>query len=185
MVAQHDGEVLRHIIITLFLSVFAVTFVAAPKGTPGCSCSSTRKVNSNVVATGIVAPPKSLVKRDAPPLMSPESAPPKVEQMIFRDDESGITFTFESDGQHVTATNKEGKVLWRRNPAVETGMKGFSKGDQTVWPTICSAGPPTDWMVELMRERGKQGAYIGISFNTKYFGLLEIATGDYTSMGSD
>jgi hypothetical protein len=105
--------------------------------------------------------------------------------MTLKDQDSGTIFYFESDGQHVTALDKDGAVLWHKNPVEEGGLKGSSVDGKTAWPTICAAGPPLGWMVKTMQDRGKHGEYLGISFNTREFGLLDKLTGEYTHMGRD
>jgi hypothetical protein len=105
--------------------------------------------------------------------------------MTLKDEKAGVIFYFESDGQHVTALDKDGKVLWHRNPVEEAMLKGFAKDGKTVRPIILFAGPPLDWMLKVMRNRGKKGEYIAISISTKAFGLLDKQTGEFTHMGSD
>ena len=59
--------------------------------------------------------------------------------MALRNDRSGVIFYFETAGQHVTAIDKEGKLLWHKNVVAGTPIQGFSKNGATVWPTICYA----------------------------------------------
>jgi hypothetical protein len=94
-------------------------------------------------------------------------------------------FYFESDGQYVAAIDKDGKVLWHKNPAEEAGLKGFTKGDKVVRPVIIYACPPLDWMLRAMKDRGKTGEYLTVTFSTKAFGLLDKQTGGFTYLGSD
>jgi len=105
--------------------------------------------------------------------------------MTLKDEKTGVLFYFESDGQHVSAIDKDGTVQWHKNPVEEAKLMGFSKEGKTVWPTVCQAGPPLDWMVKAMWDKGKKGEYIAISFNTKDFGLLDKQTGEFTHMGRD
>jgi hypothetical protein len=93
---------------------------------------------------------------------------------------------FESDGQHVAALDKDGQVLWHKNPAEElAASKSFKKGAKVMRPVIVYAGPPHDWMLRVMKERGKEGQYVAITFSTKAFGLLDKQTGGFTFLGND
>lgn len=97
--------------------------------------------------------------------------------MTLKDEQSGTLFYFESDGQHVTAFDRDGAVLWHKNPVEEARLKGFSKDGKSAWPIICYAGPPL--------EPGKRGKYLTITFSTKDFGLLDKQTGTFTLLGRD
>ena len=127
----------------------------------------------------------SVVRRDVPPPSDPCEPLAKLNPITLKDDSSGTLFYFESDGQNVAALDKEGNVLWQKNPADEAALKGWKKGDKIVRPVIIFAGPPLDWMLRVMKQRGENGEYISIGFSTKEFGLLDKQTGKYTSMGSD
>jgi hypothetical protein len=124
-------------------------------------------------------------RRDAPPVFIPGTAPPTVKPMVLRDDTSGVLFYFESDGQHITAIGRDGRILWHRNPVEEAGLKGIAKDGKAIWPAIHYAGPPQDWMIKAMQAQGKTGAYIAISLNTKDFGLVDRQNGAFTFMGRD
>ncbi len=122
------------------------------------------------------------VRREAPPPSAPGDPPPKVKPMTLKADKSGTVLYFESDGQHVAALDKDGQVLWHKNPAEE--LKRFKKGDKAMRPVIVYAGPPLDWMLRAMKERGKK-EYVAITFSTKAFGLLDKQTGEFTFLGND
>jgi hypothetical protein len=165
--------------------LFIITFVAAPRAQPGCSCSSPPPVADDAAAAKPAPSPRHQARRDSPPLIAPGDAPPEVKPTVLKDEQSGTLFYFESDGQHVTAIDKNGNVLWHRNPVKEGGIKGLSREGKTVWPTIVFAGPPVDWMLKVMKDRGKKGECFAVGFNTKDFGVLDKQTGEYTSMGRD
>jgi hypothetical protein len=58
----------------------------------------------------------------------PASAPaPKVRPMIFKDETSGRLFYFENDGQHVAAIDKDGKILWHKNPVEEGKLPKYGQ----------------------------------------------------------
>jgi len=168
----------------LLLCFLFISLVAARHGTPGCSRSSPSK-SADDEKTGSRSSAGNAARRDVlAPLMAPGDLPPKVKPMALKDENSGVIFYFESDGQTVTAISKEGAILWHRNPVAERGIKGYTKDGKTSWPTIYHAGTPLDWMIKVMAERGEHSEYIAIGL-VKEFGLLDKRTGDYTFMGSD
>ena len=176
---------MRCIATAFILCLLLLPLGTAPSGGPSCSCSSSSpQVNSGGEAQPVPAP-QSQVRREAPPLYAPGTPPPKVKPMTLKDEQSGTLFYFESDGQHVTAIDKDGAVLWHKNPVEEAGLKGFSKDGKNAWPTICYAGPPPVWTVKGMQVRGKREEYLAVTFSTKQFGLLEKQTGAFTLLGSD
>ena len=56
----------------------------------------------------------------------------------YRDPESGTVFYVESDGRHVAAIDRNGKLLWVRNPFVEGGLCPY----RSAHPYIYWIGPP-------------------------------------------
>ena len=94
----------------------------------------------------------------------------------FKDKESGITFYVESDGRHVAALNAEGKILWHRDPFVEAKLEPY----RFERPVIVFIGQPHPTSIE-----DRKGKFIAISFNSSQFGILDVATGNFTFLGND
>jgi hypothetical protein len=67
-----------------------------------------------------------------------EKATPPALPSTYRDPESGTVFYVESDGRHVAAIDRNGKLLWVRNPFVEGGLCPY----RSAHPYIYWIGPP-------------------------------------------
>src|SRR5260370_2525672 len=67
------------------------------------------------------------VKREPPPPAAPDVPLPKIKPMAFKDAKTGILVYFESDGLTAAAIDKDGKVLWHKNPAEKSAVTGFTK----------------------------------------------------------
>jgi hypothetical protein len=139
----------------------------------------------------------------------PASAP--VALPTYLDAQSGITFYAESDGRHLVALDPNGKVLWVRNPFVDSNMCPY----RSAHPYISWIGPPGGgfgWhylepfvptpdekanasiVKELNDEitRGRKAPrpsdnarFIGLAFNSSNFGYMNIENGDYYDMGQN
>lgn len=131
--------------------------------------------------------------------------------LSYRDVDSGTTLYVESDGRHVAAIDKDGKLLWVRNPFVDSNLCPY----RSAHPYISWIGPPggtygrhylgpftptpdakanIDIEKELNREfddsrKGTRPAagsrFIGLSFNTTQMGYLNIQDGEFYFMGQD
>jgi hypothetical protein len=95
----------------------------------------------------------------------------------YKDLHTNITLQVEPDGRHVTATSPEGKVLWRRNPFVDAKMQPYRQAR----PIIRKLEPASEWA--LAHFPGK--AVVGINFSSSQFGVIDLATGDFTYLGQD
>ncbi len=169
---------------SVYLGLLMIPLAAALAGKSGCSSipsSKGRGINGAVPA----GTPQNLVRCTAPPRFVSGDSPPSVQPMALKVEATGLTFYFESDGQHVAAIDSNGNVLWHRNPVPERGIKGFSEDGKSSLPIIIAAGRPLAWMLRVMAEHGKHGDYLAIGFTNKEFGLLDQHTGEYTSMGND
>ena len=129
----------------------------------------------------------------------------------YRDAQSGITFYVESDGRHLVALGANGKVLWVRNPFVDSDMCPY----RSAHPFISWIGPPGGgfgWHhlepfvptpdekanASIIRDLNGQIAggrkvsrpsdkarFIGLAFNSSNFGYVNIENGDYYDMGQN
>jgi hypothetical protein len=66
------------------------------------------------------------VKRESPLPTAPDVPLPKIKPMAFKDAKTGILAYFESDGLTAAAIDNDGKVLWHKNPAEKTAVRGFT-----------------------------------------------------------
>lgn len=110
-----------------------------------------------------------------PPTAHPEK------RLNYRVANSGILFYAELDRKHIVAMDKKGKVLWRRNMIDQLHSKDWL-GKPVVMVLI---DKPHDWELEVMKERGKKGEYVGVLFSNRQFGVIDQSDGSYTSMGND
>jgi hypothetical protein len=98
--------------------------------------------------------------------------------LTYRDSASQTIYYVESDGRHVSAINKEGKILWHKNPFVDAGLKPY----RVERPVIVNIGPAQKWMLDAMKGKGD---FIQINFNSSQAGVLNTATGEFRFMGQD
>jgi hypothetical protein len=128
----------------------------------------------------------------------------------YRDPTSGDTFYVESDGRHLAAVDKNGKLLWVRNPFVDSGMCPYRSAHPyigwmgPVWGYPHADNAPFDSIrdaktneavakeLDLEIERGrkarqpKSGArFIGLWFNSSQQGYVDISNGDFYEMGQN
>jgi hypothetical protein len=94
----------------------------------------------------------------------------------FKDKESGVVYYLESDGRHVAAIDREGKLLWNRDPFVEAKLEPY----RFERPVIVSMGEPHAWMI-----KGRKGKFILINFNSTQAGILSAEKGDFIFLGQD
>jgi len=139
------------------------------------------------------------------------NGPPPGPSLSYRDVDSGTTFYVESDGRHIAAIDKDGKLLWVRNPFVDSnlcpyrsahpyigwiGAPGGSYGRRYLGPftPMPDAKANEEIEKELNREfdRDRKGMrpaagsrFIGLSFNTTQMGYVNIQDGEFYFMGQD
>ncbi len=104
--------------------------------------------------------------------------------LAYRDVKSEIIVYVESDGRHVTAISKEGKILWLKNPFQDAGLKPY----RVDYPQIIYIGPPQKWMLQSLEDEDRENAkyiFIGIDFNSSQFGVINLSNGQFTFMGQD
>ena len=97
---------------------------------------------------------------------------------VYRDSTSGTTFYVESDGHHVAAISKEGKLLWVRDPFKDAKLEFY----RTYTPQIVSIGKTTWWGEGPPT---KVDPSIIITYNSSQFGALKISNGDFLFLGQN
>ncbi len=96
----------------------------------------------------------------------------------YRDPATGITFYVESDGLHVAAISKEGKILWVRDPFHDAKLEDY----RTHNPRIVFVGKGS-WFDKGRRRKDVRA--IGIGFNSSQFGAMRISDGEFLFLGQD
>ncbi len=95
--------------------------------------------------------------------------------LSYRDAESGILFLVESNRHHVVAVDKDGKILWARQPATDGKLPPYSE-------TYPCPNPAITWIGASTVPRPNS---VGISFNSRQAGALDLKAGDLTFLGQD
>jgi hypothetical protein len=129
-----------------------------------------------------------------------DRAPPPEPPFSYRDPKSRITFYVESDGRHLAATDESGKLLWVRNPFVDSNMCPYRSAHPYIIELRAadpiSRNPDVDAGIreELKGEfqRGRKGVlpqsddrFISLRFGSSNFGYVNIRNGDYYDMGQN
>ena len=100
--------------------------------------------------------------------------------IAYADASLKTVFYVECDGRHVSAITFDGQVLWTRNPFVDGKLEPYRFAE----PKIVRIGPskglgPSGWKPD------SKATYIGITFNSTQFGIMNAATGDFADGGRD
>jgi len=97
----------------------------------------------------------------------------------YRDTATGITFYVESDGLHIAAISRDGKILWVRDPFHDAKLSDY----RTHNPKIVAIGGGGSWYVNGHRQR--QVSAIRITFNSSQFGVVRMSDGAFQIQGQD
>ena len=101
----------------------------------------------------------------------------------YKDPESCIIFYVESDGRHLAAIDREGKILWHRDPFADAKLPIYPKYHLTNNTRIVYVGKvPEDEREYFAR---KQRKMIRINFISSQFGAVDIKTGQFEFLGQD
>jgi hypothetical protein len=107
--------------------------------------------------------------------------PRPTKPLAFKDSMTGILIYAESDGRHVAGIDRDGKILWHRNPFEDAKLEPY----RTRRPVVSFIGHAHESTLRTMKSRGKQGPFVGLSFNSTQSGLLDVKTGDFFFIGQD
>jgi hypothetical protein len=97
---------------------------------------------------------------------------------VYKEPTSGTILYVESDGLHVCAISKEGRILWNKNPFQDARLEPYRFSQ----PQIIYVGPAQKWMLERVRSKSD---FIQIQYNSTQTGILNILTGEFEFMGQD
>ncbi len=110
-----------------------------------------------------------------------EGDPLPTKPLAFKEAKTGILLYAESDGRHIEGIDRDGKILWHKNPFEDAKLKPY----RTRRPVVSYIGEAPDWMLRSMKSRGKKGPFVGLSFNSSQSGALDVTTGEFFFMGQD
>jgi hypothetical protein len=96
--------------------------------------------------------------------------------VAYVDKKLRIVFYAESDGRHLSAIDFDGRVLWTRNPFVDAHLKPYRVAE----PRIVGIYRPLPWMVE-----GQKRSFVAIEFESTQFGVVDVKSGQFFSLGQD
>jgi hypothetical protein len=96
--------------------------------------------------------------------------------VAYSDKKLQRVFYVESDGQHLSCIDFEGKVMWTRVPFVDARLKPYRMEK----PRIVSIGQPLPWMVAKTK-----GTFVAITFESTQFGIVDADSGTFYSLGQD
>jgi hypothetical protein len=97
---------------------------------------------------------------------------------VYRDAHSGTLYYVESDGRHVAAISRVGKLLWVRDPFMDAHLEPY----RTDNPQIISIGEATWWGEG---PPSKFRGYVIITYNSSQFGALNRSNGDFQFLGQN
>jgi hypothetical protein len=98
----------------------------------------------------------------------------------YLDPQTRIVFYVETDGRHLSAIGPDGKLLWTRNPYVDTGSRYYRRKE-----VIDYVGPLSGDYSRDFKKRNVVGPFISISFDSTQFGAVDVKTGDFFNLGQD
>jgi hypothetical protein len=96
----------------------------------------------------------------------------------YREPATGMTFYVESDGLHIAALSRAGKILWVRDPFHDAKLSDY----RTHKPQIVFVGKGS-WAANGDRRRNVPA--IQIRFNSSQFGAMRISDGAFQLYGQD
>lgn len=103
----------------------------------------------------------------------------------YRDRATKIVCRVQPDRQHVIAYGPDGKVLWSRDVSAEVDYEGGPFRIPKA-PTIFFIGPTNAWTLKIMKDRGNgSGHFVGVTFASGIFGVIDLKNGDFTLVGQD
>jgi len=96
----------------------------------------------------------------------------------YVDKKLGVVIYAESDGKHLSAIDLEGRVLWTRSPFSDAHLKPYRVAE----PRIVHVYAPLPWMREGAK---KTDTFIALEFESTQFGVVDLKSGKFFSLGQD
>src|SRR5882724_6639060 len=97
---------------------------------------------------------------------------------VYKDPSSGTILYVETDGRHVAAISRDGKLLWNKDPRKDARLTFY----RTEKPQIVYIGPV---LKSQLAAGEKPQMFVGISFNNSQFGVMRIRDGEFIFGGQD
>jgi hypothetical protein len=97
---------------------------------------------------------------------------------VYKDTVTGALLYVESDGRHVAAISRDGKLLWSRDPFKDAHLEFY----RTEKPQIVYIGKASKAGIAAAEKPEK---FVGISFNNSQFGYMRISDGEFYYVGQD
>lgn len=97
---------------------------------------------------------------------------------VYKDPQTGTALYVETDGRHVAAISKDGKLRWNRDPFKDAHLEFY----RTKNPQIVYVGPASKSSPHSGRQTDR---FVAITFNNSQFGLLRISDGKFEFLGQD
>jgi hypothetical protein len=98
--------------------------------------------------------------------------------VAYVDKASRLVLYAETDGKHLSAIDFEGRVLWTRSPFTDAHLKPYRVAE----PRIIHVYAPLPWMLQLVKGKG---TFAALEFESTQFGLVNLKSGEFLSLGQD
>ena len=106
----------------------------------------------------------------------------------YEDRASGTIFYVESDGRHVAAISRDGRLLWVRDPFGDAHLSFY----RTETPQIVYIGHGQLAGIQhvfggaaALQKKWKEDGTVAIRFNSSQFGDINMRTGEFVMLGQD
>ena len=117
---------------------------------------------------------------EAPP--GPGGSGVQSKPLSYEDRLTNTVIYVESDGRHVSAIDSSGKILWTRNPFVDSQLCPY----RTDHPIIVQIAPVTGEDANIAKAYKRAAShFVWIRFDSSQMGYLDVRTGDFLFGGHD
>lgn len=123
---------------------------------------------------GVRAEPRRITVGVPPDTHLPE--PP----LVYRDTASSITFHVDGDRRQVSAVSSSGELLWRHDPLKDSGTDPY----RVAIPRIDGIGPASEPFLKCC-SKGKSRKYVGVSYDSSQFGMIDVSSGEFIFLGQN
>jgi hypothetical protein len=116
--------------------------------------------------------------------------PTEAKPLVFKDPRNSITFYVESDGRHLAAIDRDGKLLWVRNPFEDAKLCPYRSPRPVIFRITVSDPPhhgvegrPAARFKKLGMDDSHQ--FIFIEFDSSQMGIMDVSTGNFMFEGQN
>jgi hypothetical protein len=107
--------------------------------------------------------------------------PAKAVPATLLDPRTGIHYSLESDGRHISAASPQGRRLWRVDPFVDGKLTSYRLPHPVIVGFVFVKG---DWW-HIHAHFGPADDFISIQFNSSQAGIIRKADGKFIFLGQD